>query len=214
MNERHQNFQITDLDPNILSTPFKIQTSWHVITGEPCCGKTTLINQLAEKGIHTVPEVGRDYIEREIVKGRTLGEIRTDRIAFACLIKNLQLEIECRLEPAELIFLDRGFPDSLAFFRLVGLDPNEILPECFHNRYASVFILDRFPTQKDCARIEDNLTAEFLGKWHAQDYSSLGYDVVIVPILPPEERLAFVLERLSKRDLPGAVVSPLARQER
>ena len=32
------------LDPALLSTPFKIQTNWHVITGAPSSGKTTMIN--------------------------------------------------------------------------------------------------------------------------------------------------------------------------
>jgi hypothetical protein len=30
------------LDPQRLSAPFKYKTNWHVITGAPCSGKTTL----------------------------------------------------------------------------------------------------------------------------------------------------------------------------
>jgi predicted ATPase len=33
----------------------------------------------------------------------------------------------------------------------------------------------------------------------SRDYSALGYNIVRVPVLPPEERLAFVLERLSEQ---------------
>lgn len=198
---QHPDSQVTELNPALLSAPFGIQTNWHVITGAPCCGKTTLIRQLAMKGFKTVTEVGREFVEREIAQGLTLEEIRANGIAFDRVIKELQLRVERGLRPEDVLFLDRGLPDSLAFFRLAGLDPNEILPECFHHRYASVFILERFTTQKDCARIEDDLTAEFLGNWHAHDYSSLGYDVVRVPVLPPEERLAFVLERLSINNL-------------
>ena len=50
-------FKTTKLDPDLLPTPFEVQTNWHVITGAPCSGKTTLIDQLADKGFHTVPEV-------------------------------------------------------------------------------------------------------------------------------------------------------------
>ena len=187
-----------ELDLDLLSTPFKVLTNWHVITGAPCCGKTTLIDQLAEKGFKTVPEVGREYIKREIAQGRTLDEIRANNVAFACVIKELQLEIEHGLGPSEVIFLDRAFADCLTFCRLAGLDPNGILPECFHHRYASVFVLDRFPVQKDDARIEDEVTAGLLDEWLERDYRSLGYGVVRVPVLPPEARLAYVLERLSK----------------
>ncbi|MFC1879334.1 AAA family ATPase [Chloroflexota bacterium] len=43
-------FITSELAPDLLITQFGVQTNWHVITGAPCCGKTTLIDLLAEKG--------------------------------------------------------------------------------------------------------------------------------------------------------------------
>jgi predicted ATPase len=200
MNDSYgQKSSFPELDPDLLSTPFRVQTNWHVITGAPCSGKTTLIRLMADKGLETVPEIGRRYVEREVARGRTLKEIRANNVAFNCVIKDLTLESERGLRPLDVNFLDRGFPDCLAFWRLAGQNPNEILPECFHHRYASVFVLDRFPVMKDAARIEDDTIAEFLDKWHPLDYNALGYDVVRVPVLPPDERLAFILGRLSDK---------------
>ena len=71
-------FLTTKLDPELLSTPFRIQTNWHVITGAASCGKTTLINQLAEKEFQTVPETARLYIKQEMAKGNTIHPIRSD----------------------------------------------------------------------------------------------------------------------------------------
>jgi len=51
-------FRTTELDPDLLSTPFGVQTNWHVITGAPCSGKSTLIDQLADREFQTVPEAG------------------------------------------------------------------------------------------------------------------------------------------------------------
>jgi predicted ATPase len=77
------------------------------------------------------------------------------------------------------------------------MNPNEILSECFHHRYASVFILNRLPFQRSkTLGLEDDATASFLDEWLARDYSALGYSVVRVPVLPPQERLEFVLDRL------------------
>lgn len=194
-------FRTRELDPDILSTPFRRQTDWHVITGAPCCGKTTLINQLAGMGFQTVPEIGRAYIEREMARGRTIDEIRENEVAFCHRIKDMQLETELGLRANELAFLDRGFPDCLTFFRIRGLDPNQILLECFHHRYASVFLLDRFPLQQDGVRTEDNVMSDFADEWLARDYGALGYTVVRVAIMPPEERLAFVLKRVSEQGL-------------
>jgi len=194
-------FRTTELDPDLLSTPFTCQTNWHVITGAPCCGKTTLINRLAGMGFQTLPEIGRAYIEREMAKGRTIDEIRENEVTFCHRINDMTLERERGLRAKELVFLDRGFPDCLSFFRIYGLDPNQVLPECFHHRYASVFLLDRFPLQQDGVRTEDSVMSEFADEWLARDYGALGYTVVRVAVMSPEERLAFVLEKLSGQGL-------------
>ena len=68
-------FLTTELEPDLLSTPFRVQTNWHVITGAACSGKTTLIDLLADKGFQTEPETARQYIDREMARGQTLDEI-------------------------------------------------------------------------------------------------------------------------------------------
>lgn len=194
------NYRNTELVPNLMATSFKVQTKWHVITGAPCSGKSTLINQLADNGFRTAPEAARQYYEREMASGRTIEEIRDDMTSCVHGIMGLMLEIERGLDPNEVICLDRGYPDTLAFGRQFGLDPNEYLPDCFHHRYASVFLLDRFPVQLNGVRTEDDAAADYLDEWHNRDYTALGYRVVRVPVLPQQERLAFVLGILSDKD--------------
>jgi predicted ATPase len=179
--------------------PFRVQTNWHVITGAVSSGKSTLTDQLADRGFRTVPETGRLYIEREIAKGRTIDEIRENMAAIQIAIKDMQLEIEHGLRADDLLFLDGAIPGSLAWYRAFGLNPNEILPECFHHRYASVFILDLLPFQEDGARDDNADKVGYLDAWLTRDYSALGYSVVRVPVLPIQEQLAFVLERLSEQ---------------
>lgn len=192
------NYLSTELDADLLSTPFEVQTNWHVITGGPSCGKTTLVNRLADKGFRTVEEGARLYMEREVASGRTIKDLRADIAALQCGIKDMQLEIERRLPAGEFTILDRGLPDCLAWHRAFGLDPNKFLKECFQHRYASVFMLDQLPLQLNGFRFEENTLTDFLDGWHMRDYHALGYSVVRVPVLPPEERLAFVLEELTE----------------
>ena len=194
-------FRTTELDPDLLSTFFGVQTNWHVITGAPCSGKTTLIDQLADKGFRTVPELGRFYVEREMAKGRAIDEIIENRAVSQRAIVDLQLRFERRLQVNEVAFLDRGSPDCLTYCRFLGLNPNAILAECFHHRYASVFMLDRFPFQQDGVRFEDDATAGLIDEWLARDYGALGYSVVRVPVLSIEDRLTFILEKLSEQGL-------------
>ena len=197
-----RDFRTIELDPGLLSTPFGVQTNWHVITGAPSCGKTTLINLLADKGFQTVPEGARQYMEREVARGRTLDEIHANAVTLQRGIKDMQLEIERGLRANDFTFLDRAVPDTLAWYRVFGLNPNEFLLDCFHHRYASVFILDRLPVQRSrTLGPEDDVSAAFVDEWLARDYRALGYRVVRVPVLSPQERLAFVLERLSEQGL-------------
>jgi predicted ATPase len=194
-------FRTTKLDPDLLSTPFGVHTNWHVITGAPCSGKTTLIGQLAGKGFRTVPETARLYFEGEMAKGRTIDDIRENGVAVERGLIDMQLRFERGLQATEIAFLDRGLPDSLTFCRPAGLNPNEIVSECFHHRYASIFLLARLPIQQDDVRIEEDVIADLLDEWLARDYSALGYGVVRVPVLPPQERLEFVLGKLSEQGL-------------
>ena len=190
-------FRSTELDPRLLSTAFGIQTNWHVITGSVCSGKTTLIDQLATMGFRTVPEVGRQYFERELAQGRTIDEIRANMTSVTQGLLDMMRRVEDGLQANDVLFLDRGLPDGLAFFRVYGLNPNDILPDCFCHRYASVFLLDRLPVEQDGVRAEDDANAALLEKWLAHDYCALGYQVVRVPVMPPEDRLELVLETLA-----------------
>jgi predicted ATPase len=196
-----QDYSATELDADLLSTPFRVQTNWHVITGTVCSGKTTLIDQLADKGFQTVPEAGRQYLEREMAQGRTIDEIRENPAGLVRILMDVMLRTEHGLRANDILFLDRAFPDALAFCRANGLNPNEILADCFQHRYASVFLLERFPVEQDGVRTEDDTTADLLDEWLARDYGALGYDVVRVPVLSPHERLAFVLEGLAEQGL-------------
>jgi predicted ATPase len=188
------------LDPELLATPFRVQTNWHVITGAICCGKTTLIDLLADRGFQTLPETSRQYIEGEVAKGRTLEEIFASD-ADERALTNWQRRAEHGLRATDVVFLDRALPDYLWFWRLQGLDPNELLADCLHHRYASVFILDMLPLELDGARLPDDAYTVLLDEWLVRDYSALGYRIVRVPALSPQERLGFVLERLSEQGL-------------
>jgi predicted ATPase len=155
---------------------------------------------LADSGFQTAPEAARLYFEREVATGRTVEEIRGDSIPCIQGIIDMMLEFERGFFPYEIVFLDRGCPDVLAFCRQFGVDPNDFLPDCFHHQYASIFLLDRFPVHLNGIRVEDEAAADYLDKWHYRDYIALGYQVVRVPVLPPEERLAFVFEVFSEQN--------------
>ena len=194
-------FLTTELDPALLSTPFKVRTNWHVITGAPSSGKTTLINLLKKKGYKTSQERAHQYIEREMAKGYTVDEVQVDKVALEQAIMVFTLDSELGLAASDVIFLDRGLPDCLGYCRIIGLNPNASLPDCFHHRYTSVFILDWLPFDHDGVRYEDDTIAAFLHTWTLNDYRALGDNPISVPILPVEECVEFILNKLTEQKL-------------
>lgn len=108
-----------ELDRELLSARFNVQTKWHVITGALCSGKTTLIEQLADQGFQTAPESARLYIEGEFARGRTIEEVRADPAAMTRLVYDLMIKREMGLRVDEITFLDRGLPDAPVFYEPV-----------------------------------------------------------------------------------------------
>jgi len=89
------------------------QTNWHVITGAPCSGKTTVIRELEQLGYPVVHEVARAYIDERLKTGETIDRIKADILSFERHILYKKIAIEQSLFKEETVFLDRAVPDSI-----------------------------------------------------------------------------------------------------
>jgi len=171
-------------------------TNWHIITGAPCSGKTSVIKEIARRKIRVVHEVARAYIDRQIARGLQLKQIKADRLQFERHILHAKVKIEDSLAETEPVFFDRGVPDSIAYFILEGLDPAEPIKYSRRNRYRSVFFFERFDFSKDEVRSEDDTVAAKLNDLLLEAYGRIGYDIVTVPVMPVEERTDMVLKNM------------------
>ena len=175
------------------------ETNWHVVTGAPSSGKTTLVEALEKMGYRVVHEVARAYIEMQMAQGKALMEIRADKKSFETWILHTKLSIEEGLPREEFIIFDRAIPDSIAYFEEAGIDPGEAIRKSPRNRYRGVFLLDRLPYQDDHARIENYEIAERLERGLEKSYKMLGYDVVRVGVMPVADRVEFVVDHIENR---------------
>lgn len=171
-----------------------IKTNWCVITGAPSSGKTSVIEALAKRGYSVMGETARELIEQGLATGQALADIRKDAVALQRNILALSLEREESLDPKTLTFLDRGLPDSITYCRLAGIDTGEAKLFSGLFRYQAVFIFDRLPIVKDSVRTEDDALADMIDQALEQDYRSVGYHPIRVPVLSVAERTDFVLE--------------------
>ena len=143
-----------------------------------------------------IHEVARAYIDKELMKGKTLAEIKADEWAFERHILIEKVRIESKLKKDEIIFFDRGVPDSIAYYKLNGLDATEPFQKSSEVRYQNVFLFERLRFLTDPVRSEDDRTARRLNRLIQESYQSLGYNIIHVPLLSVEERTEFILKHL------------------
>jgi predicted ATPase len=175
----------------------KASTNWHVITGGPSTGKTTVINKLAERGYKTTIEHARHYIDTMRTEGQTVTDLRSNRKKFQIGVLDMQIEQEASILPQDLVFLDRAIPDAMAYYQFLKLDYDEkLLTTVKNTSYKKIFILDRLPFTKDYARTEDEEAQKKIHQLIIDVYTSLGFPIVSVPVLPPTERVEFILNNI------------------
>ncbi len=167
----------------------------YVLTGVPCSGKTTVLEQLKERGYAVVPEVARIVIERSLEKGITAHELRKDEEKFQRKILNLKLKNEEKAPKRKVLFFDRGVPDSIAYYTLANLDPKGVI-KVSSGRYRKIFFFEALPFEKDRVRIEDKVTVRKLDSLLRKAYLDLGYELIVVPRASVKERVTFILSNL------------------
>jgi predicted ATPase len=172
------------------------RTNWYVITGAPCSGKTSVIQGLEKIGHRVVHEVARAYIDEELQKGKNIAQIKSDVLVFERHILYKKIEIEKTLPENELIFFDRAVPDSIGYYILEGLNPDDPIEKSRQTRYKKIFMFERLRFEKDRVRSENDRLASRLDHLLKESYQTLGYQVVHVPILPVTDRIDFILARI------------------
>lgn len=172
--------------------------NWYVITGAPYAGKTSVIKLLEEEGYRVVYEAARIYIDQEIKKGRTIKEIRQDELLFQEEILKYKIEYEKKLPKDEIIFFDRGIPDSQAYYNLYGVTNDKLLKKALDNcAYKKVFLFDFLDYEKDYARTENKEQQAQIHSLLEQAYKKINAPLIKVPTMnSKEERLDFILENL------------------
>ena len=171
-------------------------TQWNVVTGAPSSGKTAVIEELLRRGYPVVPEVARALIDRELARGKTLHRIKSDIQGFERTILMEKVRIEAGLPADRTVFLDRAVPDSIAYYRIEGLDPAEAEAEAGRWRYRRVFLFERLSFEADGVRSENDRKAQLLEELLTDVYQRLGYPVIRVPVLPVRERADWILKRI------------------
>lgn len=167
----------------------------YVITGGPGIGKTTIIELLASKGYVVIPEVARLITAEEKLKDSNIIPWKNLE-KYQEKVAERQLKLEAQVS-ADIIFLDRGLIDGYGYCKLNNVIVPKPIMENGKKRYEKVFVLEPLPAYKnDETRFEDREEAKKIHQAIIDAYKEFGYQIISIPVLPPEERVDFILKNI------------------
>jgi len=173
--------------------------NYYVISGGPGAGKTSLLENLAAKGYHYIPEAAREIIRERLSQG--LPPRPGPKIFAKQIFDQDWKNFISNSDSSSVVFFDRSFMDSACM--LFDSDPdshdmisNFLLSHRYNNK---VFItppwkeIYRNDAERDQSFEQSIEVYERLDKWYKQH----GYDIVVLPKDTLENRVRFILDEIA-----------------
>lgn len=172
-----------------------------VIAGGPGTGKTTIINALKKRGFLCYDEISRE-ITLQARKDGIEQLFLTEPLLFSeKLLEGRTKQFnDAAKESEQVVFLDRGLPDVIAYMDYIGDKyPNAFIDACEFHKYDSIFVLapwqeiftsdsERYESFEEAIDIHDHLL---------ETYKRFDYNLVDVPFGSVASRADFILESLN-----------------
>lgn len=171
-----------------------IQTQICVLAGGPCSGKSTLLKALSKEGHPVEEETAERLLKAGISKGQTAKEMRADPVEWQEMICSEDFILFDGLPTNKLVFTDTSFLETLVFANRAGISMGPNIKEWLQKkRYLKVFFLEPLAAYAQSeVRLESASITIQINEQLRSTYRRYGYDVVMVPDLPVEERVAIV----------------------
>lgn len=170
---------------------------WYVITGAPCCGKTSVVQNLAQRGYRVVHETARAVIDEHLRQGLTMSAIKSAPAPFENEILRRKQNIEKTVPDDQIVFFDRGIPDSIAYFVAAGLDPEPVRRISRGCRYRGIFFLEPLEIyHTDRQRKEEPEEMHRLHRLLEQSYAVLDFPLFHIPKAPIRDRADRILQHV------------------
>lgn len=171
-----------------------------VIIGGPGSGKTSIINELLAKGYCCYPEISREVILQAKAEGIDQLFLEDPILFSQKLLKGrIKQFINAKENEHNIVFIDRGIPDIVAYMEYIGDDYlAEFHEACKENIYSKIFVLPPWEEiyVSDNERYESYKQAQEIHNHLVETYQYYGYNLIEVPKETVENRVLHILEKL------------------
>lgn len=172
-----------------------------VIIGGPGTGKTTIIDGLVQNGYCCYPEISRQVTAQAQQQGIEQLFLENPLLFSELLLEGRKKQfLDAHQEPHNIVFLDRGIPDVLAYMHYIGDSYPSFFDEaCKEHIYSKIFILPPWEDiyVSDQERYENFEQAQLIHDHLVETYKKYGYELIEVPKDTVDKRILFILEQIS-----------------
>ena len=173
-----------------------------VIIGGPGTGKTTIIDGLVAKGHCCYPEISREVTLEAKKQGIEQLFLEKPLLFSELLLEGRKKQFQnATKEPHEIVFIDRGIPDVLAYMHYIGDSyPATFVAACWEHTYSKIFILPPWEEIyiSDAERYENFEQAKLIYNHLTETYQNYGYKLIEVPKDTMNNRILFILDEISR----------------
>ena len=173
-----------------------------VIIGGPGTGKTTIIEGLVQNGYCCYPEISRQVTAEAQKQGIEQLFLEKPLLFSELLLEGRKKQfLDAHQEQDNIVFLDRGIPDVLAYMHYIGDSyPSFFDQACKDHKYSSIFVLPPWKEiyVSDAERYENYEQAVLIHEHLMETYKKYGYSIVEVPKDSVENRIDFIMKHLAK----------------
>ncbi|MBL4604809.1 MAG: ATP-binding protein [Flavobacteriaceae bacterium] len=171
-----------------------------VLIGGPGTGKSSVLNELENRGFHCMHEVSREVTLKAQQEG-IQQLFLSDPLLFSRMLLDGRVKQynDANTSKHTSIFFDRGIPDVYAYLEYTNDSyPKEFIDKSVHYKYDYAFMFKPWKEiyTSDNERYESFEESLIIDTFLQKTYADLGYRIIVVPFGSMKERTDFILNWL------------------